>query len=249
MIQKTKTITLGFAILFSISSCGQPSEAQFIVSEAVLTDELKQEIEVLKKRASLLYEDEDYSVRGTCSGEWGGSIWFKNKKTGIEYSSEATCPVSVNKLNGTYYVTASLGHMSGSCEVLEITQPDSMEVFRMPQPRKKHGKKTLYYVGDTESKSTRGIRKIVDKFDMLVLGSFVFQGELFHIVTDDNKTYVATIRGQEFSELKIITTENIFTYDQTVVRTSKRHLMIPIKGGYLDVFENQIVILKATDTH
>lgn len=31
----------------------------------------------------LLYEDENYLIKGTCMGEWGGSIHFIDSKTGI----------------------------------------------------------------------------------------------------------------------------------------------------------------------
>lgn len=65
------------------------------------------------KQDSAFFEDENYLVRKSCSGEWGGTIWFKNKVTGIEYSCEATCPVAVNKVNGKYIVTTTLAHMIG----------------------------------------------------------------------------------------------------------------------------------------
>lgn len=59
---------------------------------------------------SVFFQDENYYARRACSGEWGGSIWFKNKRTGIEYSCSATCPVIINKIGEKYIVTNTLAH-------------------------------------------------------------------------------------------------------------------------------------------
>ena len=40
------------------------------------------------------YEDENYKVRETCSGEWGGTIYFKDKKTNLETAASATCVIN-----------------------------------------------------------------------------------------------------------------------------------------------------------
>lgn len=233
-----------FTVLCAVSCLAQTGEHQFVVSEGVLTNELKKEINDLKSRHIPLYEDEKYVVRKTCGGEWGGSVWFKNKSTGIEYSADATCPVSVNKLDSKYYVTASLAHLTGSCRVLEISEPDSMAIFKMPPPRSKKGRKKLYYVGDGESNSEKGTKTLSEKYGLLAKGSFLYHDELYHIVGTHSRLFVAKIQDQEFSEVKVITTEDTFTYDDHIVRTKDGHLMIPIKAGYLDVFENRIVILR-----
>lgn len=62
---------------------------------------------------------------------------LKNKRTGIEYSCPATCPVVVSKLNGEYYLTATLAYIS---EIIGIQNPDSMEVFNMLKLRRKKNK-------------------------------------------------------------------------------------------------------------
>lgn len=230
-------------LLFCIPSFGQQKDSLFQVSEGVLTNSMMTKIEILKKTKRNLYEDENYLVRGTCSGEWGGSIRFKNRRTGIEHSASATCPISVNRINDKYYITNSLAHLSGSCEVLEISHPDSMEVFKMPPPRKKKGKTIYHYVGDDESKSKKGTRTIIDRQRVLALGSFVLNGSLFHIVTRGNQTFIATIENEDFRKVKFITSEEVFTYDNGIIKM-EGHLLLPIFRGYLDVFKNQIIILR-----
>src|ERR1700754_453671 len=49
-----------------------------------------------------IFEDENYVVASTCSGEFGGTIYFKDKKTNKVYESSATCVVSVKKNKNRY---------------------------------------------------------------------------------------------------------------------------------------------------
>ena len=65
---------------------------------------------VRKRVSEVLLEDRLYVVTSTCSGEFGGSVHFTNKKTGISRSAAACCVRSVNKLKGKYYVSNSLSH-------------------------------------------------------------------------------------------------------------------------------------------
>lgn len=44
-----------------------------------------------------LFEDDKFIVASTCSGEWGGSVYFKDKRTKKVYTAQATCVVNVKK--------------------------------------------------------------------------------------------------------------------------------------------------------
>jgi hypothetical protein len=242
------TLFLLWAWFNTTSVVGQ-IDTTFHVSRGTITDSLRTAIEAIKKSKTIFYEDERFIVSKTCSGEWGGTIKFKSKKTGAEYSCSATCPISIYKLGDKYYVTSSLGHMSGSCEVVEISNPELMEVYKTTALRKIKGKK-VKYVGDDESKSTQGTKKLIDEYGKMILGSFLFNGQLLHVVVDrerktfTTRTYIATIEEEKFRIIKFITSEDVFTYDRDILKTNGGHMMIPISGGYLDIFENQIKILK-----
>lgn len=225
------------------TSIAQNVDIKFEISNGKLTDSLALKLKEAKVLQKNLYEDEKYVVRGTCSGEWGGSVWFKNKRTGIESSGAATCPVSVNRIGTTYYVTASLAHLSGSCEILEILDPDSMAVFKMPPPRKKKGKKEYRYVGDDESKSTTGIRPLITSYEALVLGSFIVDDQLFHIVTKNRETFIASIKDENFQKIASLTSEDVFTYETQNIKVGT-HLFIPIAVGYLEVVGSHVTILR-----
>jgi len=199
-----------------------------------------------KVNSNNIFEDSLYIVSKTCSGEWGGTIKFKNKKTGIQYSAASTCPVVVNKLNGKYYVTNTLAHLSGFSEILEISNPDLMTVFELPKPRSKKGKTIVRYVGDDESKSTKGTKQLVDSIGVLTLASFPYNGHLYHIVTDFKKTFLTKIENNKFVTIDTVLDKSIRTYDPEVFVKDDGHLIVLFENqeveGVLDIFENQITV-------
>lgn len=199
-----------------------------------------------KVNPSNIFEDSLYILSKTCSGEWGGTIKFKNKKTGIEYSAASTCPVVVNKLNEKYYITNTLAHMSGFSEILEISNPDLMTVFELPKPRSKKGKTNVRYVGDDESKSTNGTKQLVDSNGVLTLASFPYNGQLYHIVTDFKKTFLTKIENNSFVTIDTISDKSIWTYNPEVFVKDDGHIIVLFKNqeveGVLEIFGNQITV-------
>jgi hypothetical protein len=207
---------------------------------------------------SVFFQDDNYTVKRTCSGEWGGSIWFKNKRTGIEYSCSATCPVIINKIGEKYIVTNTLAHMSGSSEVIEIEHPDSMEIFRMPQPRAKKRKIEYRYVGDNESKSTKGIHQKVDTMCAMIHISFPFDGQLYHIVSDSKNLYLSQIKDNKLVTIDTVFSglENfykkgegiLYTYSTDGFRTSDNHYVVLYENsglvGFLDIYGNKIKLIR-----
>ena len=242
-----KTILIFWILFCSVNAICQ-TDRIFHISEGVITTSLQKEIDSLKNLNAIFYEDNQYLVTRTCSGEWGGTVKFENKKTGKVYACSATCAVSVHKIDRKYYVTSTLAHGSGSCEVIEITDPEEMEIYKATKPRKVKGKK-VKYVGDDESKSNYGTKKLIDSYGKMILGSFVFEGHFFHIVKERKRDFkhqlsIAKIENGEFKIAQIITHEDVFTYDRNVLKFNNGRIMIPIKGGYLDIYGNEIKILK-----
>jgi hypothetical protein len=234
-----------------LTFCGVKAQTEIVfnISETVIENRSQPVNEKLfENNDSIFYEDEKYLVRRTCSGEWGGSIWFKNKETGIEYSCAATCPVVVNKIDGKYIVTNSLAHLIGSTDIIEIENPDSLSIFQLPKPRKKRWGRKYYYVGDDEAKSTKGAKILVDSIGVLTIGSFLYKNELFHVVTDFKKTMLARIESNEFVTIDTISTEGIWTYNPEVIKTNDNHYLIYFSNskvnGVLDIYENEIVLKK-----
>lgn len=227
---------------FLVTNCfGQD---KFILKDTVGQFEFNKDD--FKVNSDNIFEDSLYIISKTCSGEWGGSIKFKNKKTGVEYSAASTCPVVVNKMNGKYYITNTLAHMSGFSEILEIENPDLMTVFELPRPRSKKGKTIVRYIGDDESKSTNGTKQLVDSIGVLTLASFPYNGQLYHIVTDFKKTFLTKIENNRFVTIDTVSEKSIWTYDPEVFLKQDGHMIILFKNqeveGVLDIFENQITL-------
>lgn len=243
-----KQISIAILVLLIYSSSfGQPQKL-FEVKEILITDTSMFKSESsFKKKDSVFFQDENYIVRTTCSGEWGGAIWFKNKTTGVEYSCGATCPVIVNKIDGKYIVTSSLSHMFGHSEVVEISNPESLAIFKRPKPRRKNGIR-VYFIGDVESKSKKGTVTLVDTIGILTIASFPFNGQLFHIITNHEETFIARIENKRFMIIDTISNERIEPKNHKVLITVDGHYIVFFGhekvNGYLDIYDNKINLIR-----
>ncbi len=203
---------------------------------------------------SAFFQDEHYYVRKTCSGEWGGSVWFKNKETGIEYSCSATCPVVINKVQDNYVLTNSLAHGIGSAEVIEIENPDCMEKFRLPKTKKKKRKLESRYIGYDESKSRLGLKVLVDTIGAMILMTFPYEGQLFHIVSKSQSLYLCQIekgrlvtRDTIYKNLDSFYKRDsgiLYSYNTYGFKAESNHYIVLFENsglvGYLDIYENKI---------
>ncbi len=237
-----------FVMLFCLQCYGQ--DQKFIIKEVIDSNKV---LAFLKNNFTVdrnnIFEDSTYIVSKTCSGEWGGSIKFKNKRTGVVYTARATCPVVVNKLNGKYYVTNTLAHLYGFSTVLEIRKPSLMAIFKLPKRRNKKGEITFGLIGDDESNSTKGTVKIVDSIGILTLATFPFKDELYHVITDYEKTYLAKVVNKKFVTIDTISERSISSVNPEIYTTKDNHFIVCLNDldvkGYLDIFENKILLVRS----
>lgn len=237
-------------ITFILSlNCIAQNDKTFVIKEYIKNDSLiyrnKNDFKFSQEN---IYEDDIYIVSKTCSGEWGGTVKFKNKKTNNEYSACATCPVAVNKLNGKYYVTSTLAHLNGFSEILEIKNPALLTVIKKNKPRKKKGKIIFKAIGTNESQSKKGTKPLIDSVGVLTLTSFLFKGQLYHIVTDYEKTFLAKIDNHKFVKIDTLSNESIWSDNPEVFITTDKHLVVFFEDrdvkGYFDIIDNQINIIR-----
>lgn len=190
-----------------------------------------------------LYADDHYTVTGSCSGEWGGSVYFTDNLSGIKYECQATCPLTVNKLNGSYIVTASLSHMMGSSEIIRITDPSKMTAYNRDHLKKR----TTFYVGEWESKSTKGAEPVVDSIGLITLSAFLYGNELFHIISGSEGTAVAKISGSKFIPVQSIS-DLRFYYVESVANYGRNGVLNVFhsneRGGFIHIRENIITIFR-----
>lgn len=239
-----KLLVVVIFFLFGFSDISAQSEKLFSIEHKTLTTYYNEDIKnEFKSRSPYFFEDENYIVRKTCQGEWGGSIIFKNKKTQIEYACRATCAVTVNKIDGKYIISNTLPHMDGSANVIEIDNPESMTVLADPKPRKQ------FPLPEGGSLSSQGSKLVADTFNMLILGSFQYEGEVYHITTDLHKTYVSKIENSRFVHLDVISNEMLWTLDQDRIMTADDHYIAFFRNkdgtkGYLDITGNKISVIR-----
>ncbi len=154
-----------------------------------------------------LYSDAMYTVVSTCSGEFGGSLYFVDRKTGKKFACSAACPVMVNRTDTSYIVTVSLAHLMGSTEILEIKYPDQMREYNYIPPR---GRKV--FVGENESHSRQGIKVLAHSMGAITIGTFQIEKEILHIVTNFHQTYICRIRNGAFETIQQLADKSFGSY-------------------------------------
>ncbi|MFY0715284.1 hypothetical protein J1D01_16600 [Seonamhaeicola sp. NFXS20] len=134
-------------------------------------------------RAFKIFEDEQFNVYSTCRGEWGGTVFFQDKKTNELFEGSSTCPTVVNKIGKEYFVTNYMGHMIGFASVNKISDPRKLEKSKWDFKRR------------FGSENQTGIEKVLDTMGFYIPTSFVSKNKLMHIYNDNNGTYIAEIEN------------------------------------------------------
>ncbi|MFM2386708.1 MAG: hypothetical protein RL660_1465 [Bacteroidota bacterium] len=78
--------------------------------------------------------------------------------------------------------------------------------------------------------------------------SFVYNNQLYHIVTDDSKTYLAKIEKGEFVFIATISDKRLWCQGLEPIVAKNNHQITFFKNakarGYIDIFENEINIVR-----
>ena len=238
--------TYSLLFLLILSHNGLAQKKPFIITEKQAKEEVINKslaaTELISKK--ILYEDEDYEVTSNCKGEWGGSILFKNKKTGLYYAARATCVVAVHYLKGKYYVTNSLAHLSGGMDIMSIENPDKL----LPVTVNKKG--IIHYEkGIIEVVSRQGTHSIVDSFGITCTGSFPYRNQLYYIINKHQESFLAVLKeGTLITLQKLSSTSLSSPYNSRVLQLGKQHYLMFFHNqqasGYIEVKQNKITILR-----
>jgi len=215
-----KIIASMFLVIIALNFGYGQTEKIFDIKESIVKNIFKRKSKHhLKNHNINFFEDEKYICSKFCLGEFGGKIIFKNKKSGIETSFEATCPVVVNKIKNKYYVTNTLAHMCGVSKVLEIDTNLSVKIIV-------DASWILTLTSFTYNEQLYHI--IIDR--------------------KDNKTYIAKIENNKFVNLDLISNIGIWTYDPEVFYMNDNHIVVFFKNhqtkGYIEIFNNKINLIR-----
>ncbi|MGY3795840.1 hypothetical protein [Aquimarina sp. 433] len=201
--------------------------------------EFKADYRLFKHRYNYFYQDENYIVKDYCRGEFGGTVEFTNKETKKVYVAKATCPSSLIKMNGKYYLVTSLAHMSGSFGIYEISDPTELSELKTTD-----SKKDKFF----KRKSNNGLKKLYKEIGGTILISFPYENELYFITSDGSGTFLSKRKGSELIKLKKLLDYKVFTYETGIKITNREHYLNNFqltqdKGiGFFDISENIIRI-------
>lgn len=176
-------------------------------------------------RETPVLSDDNYTITSTCSGEWGGSLYFRHKKTNKIYKCNCTCAVNVIKSNGAYLATASLSHMAGFANIFIVDDPSKLKPLNKDYLTKGrfiviNGKKTrIGLVGEDESSSKQGTRQLIDSIGITIASGFLYNSVRYFIVEKYKNVSIDTIRNNVLVPIDDLTKLNIWS-DYPENRTS-----------------------------
>jgi hypothetical protein len=184
-----------------------------------------------------IYNDENFSVKSCCLGEFGGAIYFRDKKSGKTYSCEATSVISVNKIHDSYYVTSSLPHGSGFTKVIKIDNPRNLYEIKKKSQLFDCGWYDIYPEDpNNEIKHPigydKGFEVLIDTMDIMIIGSFVKNEQLYHVFSDNKNTYLGYFKNKK--PVVLYTIINKPSWYGKVRDIQNNSNLFPIKNRYLN---------------
>lgn len=148
------------------------------------------------------YEDKEYIVTVNDMGEFGSTVFFKNKRTGLKYEGFSH-PLVINKYHNQYYITNYLPHDYGFCSIVKINDPQQMKVSTKDE-------KSF----DFKNCSRKGMEKLLDTTGFYIPVSFIHRDKLFHLHSDRNNTYIATFINKKLTNIFTLPGYTNITYQQ-----------------------------------
>jgi hypothetical protein len=140
------------------------------------------------------YNDSTYYVHACSAGEWGGSVFFWNKKTNKTYSYPATGVQQVLKFKGNYIVSSFLAHMSGFSDYLSINDPTKL--YELKDEKQKTfcnwwSVDSIKNLKLFDTITPQGVKYYADKFTTRTITVFPYNNTLYSIYSTDSATILA----------------------------------------------------------
>jgi hypothetical protein len=156
-------------------------ENQFEKENFVLGEYIA-DLNKVKTRNFCIFKDEIYNIYSDYNGEWGGTIFFENKKTKEVFETYSNCPAVINKIKNEYYITNSGMYSSN--------------ILKVSDPTKLH-KSKLNLDENVGSKYNEGIEEIFNTDDLTIETSFANEDKLYHLYSDKKNVFVGVIENKK----------------------------------------------------
>ncbi|MEO1484405.1 MAG: hypothetical protein AAFU57_01580 [Bacteroidota bacterium] len=166
----------------------------------------------------ILFADKDFIIYRKCAGEFGGTIYFYDRKSTQTYYTDSTCSITVAKFNGKYHVYSNLGHMMGRSKMKIIDNPK-----KLSKADKSQLKSNLYNLG-YQDKS----RNAVTSFDLMgiqLFSSFSIDNRPMLITHLQDRTFLSEIKGRKIEIINPLFNNNKYTHDP-ITRTYGKYILI-----------------------
>lgn len=210
----------------------------------------KAEISNPVKEQSILFADQDFIVYRKCSGEFGGTIYFYERKSNETFFTESTCANTVTKKNGQYHVLAHLGHMMGSSEIKIIDNPRKLSKASKKQLRNNSG--SLGYQDESNA-----FLKQLDLYRIQLFSTFNIKDRKIFLAHLNESTFLAEIDGTEIQIVNPLFNNDKYTHDP-ITRTYGEYTLINMdfygiavdrEVSVMIIKDNKITLLDWNENH
>jgi len=166
-------------------------------------DTTKYQWKEIKEADDLIYEDENYYVYYLYFGEWGNTVWFKDKKTKKEYELACSFP-KIHKIDSVYYLTTSNS-------IIKIDNPKNLKScnknYYYQKIEKSNVKQGSYSIKGSETLFKDTSDWFIPKF--FISTSFVHNNRLYLLCIDSNSTYIGYFDSINIQKTNSIGTDMI----------------------------------------
>jgi hypothetical protein len=192
------------------------------------------------KRQPKLFDDSNYICFCDCFGEWGGTIYFYNKKSHKIYYTLANCANSVYKMDKKYNVLSELAHMFGHSDLQQITFPDSLSEVEPEKINIRVDGQALGY------QDYSGQTNPIFHFDELLLyASFIYQDRLIYLTRFCGNSFLAEIKNNTIEMVNPLFNNEIWMHDP--VSTNYGNIVLINYAHYLTAREREVGFILIND--
>ncbi len=168
--------------------------------------EIFDDIFPLKNRPKL-FEDKNYIAFSDCRGEFGGYVYFYNKKNKRLYFTFAQCANCIVEKESKYFVLSNLAHMAGYSYLKEIANPDHLTSVSIDSINKRNSKYGNGYI------DTSKVSKSIFSFSAIQFLSFFNLNQRFVYLTNwHDRTFLAEAKDTTVSIINPLFNDNFFSY-------------------------------------
>lgn len=191
------------------------------------------------KNEPKLFEDDEFIVYRDCFGEWGGTIYFYEKKTGKTFFTESTCANTVIKNKDAYEVLAELGHEEGSSEIKIIANPRKLSLTKPNQihKRTKNGA-ALGYTDKSNAYDTK-----LDLYKIQIFSSFYYKNQQLYIANISGLSFIADVNDNNIKIVHPLFFNNLHPHDPITTKYGDS-ILINLNEDSLVKRETSLLIIK-----